>query len=36
MQGGLTILGMTLRALGVGAADGFAHVGRSPGRTTTS
>ena len=25
MQGGLTILGMTLRALGVGAADGFAQ-----------
>ncbi len=27
MQGGLTILGMTLRALGVGAADGFAQWG---------
>jgi HEAT repeat protein len=27
MQGGLTILGMTLRALGVGAADGFAQAG---------
>jgi HEAT repeat protein len=27
MQGGLTILGMTLRALGVGAADGFAQYG---------
>ncbi|MGD0678182.1 MAG: HEAT repeat domain-containing protein [Polyangiaceae bacterium] len=26
-QGGLTILGMTLRALGVGAADGFAQWG---------
>jgi HEAT repeat protein len=29
MQGGLTILGMTLRALGVGAADGFAQWGDS-------
>ncbi|HXX70261.1 MAG TPA: HEAT repeat domain-containing protein [Polyangiaceae bacterium] len=28
-QGGLTILGMTLRALGVGAADGFAQWGDS-------
>jgi HEAT repeat protein len=27
MQGGLTILGMTLRALGVGSADGFAQWG---------
>ncbi len=27
MQGGLTILGMTLRALGVGASDGFAQWG---------
>jgi HEAT repeat protein len=27
MQGGLTILGMTLRAVGVGAADGFAQWG---------
>jgi HEAT repeat protein len=27
MQGGLTILGMTLRALGVGASDGFAMWG---------
>ncbi|MDP9148780.1 MAG: HEAT repeat domain-containing protein [Myxococcota bacterium] len=27
MQGGLTILGMTLRALGVGAVDGFAQWG---------
>ena len=27
MQGGLTIVGMTLRALGVGAADGFAQWG---------
>jgi HEAT repeat protein len=27
MQGGLAILGMTLRALGVGAADGFAQWG---------
>jgi HEAT repeat protein len=27
MQGGLTILGMTLRALGVGASDGFAMMG---------
>ncbi len=27
MQGGLTILGMTLRALGYGAADGFAQWG---------
>jgi HEAT repeat protein len=27
MQGGLTILGMTLRAIGVGAADGFAMWG---------
>ena len=29
MQGGLTILGMTLRALGFGAADGFAMMGDS-------
>jgi hypothetical protein len=29
MQGGLTILGMTLRALGVGASDGFAQWGDS-------
>jgi HEAT repeat protein len=29
MQGGLTILGMTLRALGVGSADGFAQWGDS-------
>jgi HEAT repeat protein len=29
MQGGLTILGMTLRALGVGAADGFSEWGDS-------
>jgi HEAT repeat protein len=29
MQGGLTILGMTLRALGVGAVDGFAQWGDS-------
>ena len=29
MQGGLTILGMTLRALGVGSADGFAQYGDS-------
>ena len=29
MQGGLAILGMTLRALGVGAADGFAQWGDS-------
>ena len=29
MQGGLTILGMTLRALGVGASDGFAMMGDS-------
>jgi HEAT repeat protein len=28
-QGGLTILGMTLRAIGVGAADGFAQWGDS-------
>jgi len=27
MQGGLTILGMTLRAIGVGSADGFAQWG---------
>jgi hypothetical protein len=27
MQGGLTIVGMTLRALGVGASDGFAQWG---------
>jgi HEAT repeat protein len=27
MQGGLTLLGMTLRAIGVGAADGFAQYG---------
>ncbi len=27
MQGGLAVLGMTLRALGVGAADGFAQWG---------
>ncbi len=29
MQGGLTILGMTLRALGVGSSDGFAQWGDS-------
>lgn len=29
MQGGLTILGMTMRALGVGASDGFAQWGDS-------
>jgi hypothetical protein len=29
MQGGLAVLGMTLRALGVGAADGFAQWGDS-------
>jgi HEAT repeat protein len=29
MQGGLTILGMTLRAVGVGAVDGFAQWGDS-------
>jgi HEAT repeat protein len=29
MQGGLTILGMTLRALGVGSVDGFAQWGDS-------
>jgi HEAT repeat protein len=29
MQGGLTIVGMTLRALGVGASDGFAQWGDS-------
>jgi HEAT repeat protein len=27
LQGGMTVLGMTLRALGYGAADGFAHWG---------
>ena len=27
MQGGLAVLGMTLRALGVGASDGFAQWG---------
>ena len=27
MQGGLTILGMTLRAVGVGSSDGFAQWG---------